>query len=221
MPRPLILFLALSLFSATVHGQQADVGEFPPVKQALTKLREATRRNRKVHDDANAKAFAEAEKSLKAEADRLTKAGKPEEAVAVKKLAANLGAFNPAQTGALVFNGHKYKFFADGLDWEKATAKCKEHGGHLVVIDNEDEQKFVFDQLKQQVGHPFMWVGVVHLDGQPGQWQTVNGDPLPYQNWTDGEPEDDDCGAMALKFNGKWYDTPKTKTLPFICEWDD
>lgn len=67
----------------------AFAGEAPALPQAaqsaLEKATAAVQANRAAYDKANAKAFEATEKALKAELERLTKAGKLEEAMAVKK----------------------------------------------------------------------------------------------------------------------------------------
>lgn len=81
----------VALILAGLPGSASRAEEFnprrlPSVRRALDKAEAEVRRNRKTFDEANEKVFAEAEKVLKVEVDRLSKAGKPEEAVAVKKL---------------------------------------------------------------------------------------------------------------------------------------
>lgn len=78
----------LSMVLALPVGWTADgeSAKLPPSAQAvIDQAEKAVGRNRDVYDDANGRALSEAEKGLKAELEKMTKAGKLEEAIAIKK----------------------------------------------------------------------------------------------------------------------------------------
>jgi hypothetical protein len=76
-----ILCLSFSLFCG-----EAEAPKLPQSVQSIINKAEATvQKNRVAYDNANDKAFSDTEKQLKSELDKLTKAGKLEEAMAVKK----------------------------------------------------------------------------------------------------------------------------------------
>lgn len=80
--------ILLSMLLAVSHGWAADgdLTKIPPSAQAiLDQAEKAIGRNRVAYDDANGKSLADAEKGLKAELEKMTKAGKLEEALAIKK----------------------------------------------------------------------------------------------------------------------------------------
>lgn len=91
MPRPLILFLAFSLCSATVHGQEAKKPS-PAVKRVLDKAVAEVKKNRVDFDKANAKPLGEARKALDELSTKLIKDGKAEEATAVLRQVGTLEA---------------------------------------------------------------------------------------------------------------------------------
>lgn len=237
MPRPLILLLAFSLLSASLYADDPDPTKLPVVKKTLDKAEADIRRNRKAYDEANEKAFGEAEKALKAEVDRLSKAGKPEEAVAVKKLIESLrdrltvkgekatALRNPAQQGAVAWNGHKYKYIAEKMAWHEAKAKCETMGGYLLVIDNQAEQDFVVELFKALEAKPeTVWCGVTR-GRMPGEWVTVKGQKASYTNWSRGNPSNhggrENCVEVIPPDGSLWNDRPENWPAPFICEWDD
>ena len=238
MPRLLSIALITALCLAfTASADEPDATKLPAVKKALDKAEAVVRRNRKAYDEANTKAVAEAEKELKNEVDRLSRAGKPEEAVAVKKLLESVGAsvvakaekkvapLNPAQAGAVAWNGHKYKYIADKLTWPDEKAKCEEMGGHLLIIDDRAEQDFVTQSLNALGGRTYkVWLGITH-GGTPGQWRTLNGGELTFTNWAPGEPNggrDAPAAYLLLEWGGRWDDAPGfPAALSYICEWDD
>ena len=45
--------------------------------------------------------------------------------------------------GAVVYNGHTYKVYQNGADYETAERECEERGGHLVTIADADTQNMV------------------------------------------------------------------------------
>lgn len=50
-----------------------------------------------------------------------------------------------------VFNGHYYYFSMTSLDWSNAEAACvSDVGGHLVSIQNGDEDKFVWSECDRR-----------------------------------------------------------------------
>jgi hypothetical protein len=77
-----ILCISFSLFC----GEAEPETKLPAAVQSiLNKAESAVQKNRIAYDNANEKAFSDTEKQLKGELDKLTKAGKLLEAVAVKK----------------------------------------------------------------------------------------------------------------------------------------
>jgi hypothetical protein len=142
------------------------------------------------------------------------------------------GANRPAQERAAAYNGHSYKAFADRLTWKEAQARCRQMGGHLVVIDNAAENQFVADLLAK-AGHLEAWIGITD-ELQEGQWRTVTDQRQIYVNWATGQPNNKNgeehyaifsnrtFGTSA--FGWKWADQPNAAvehSPRFICEWDE
>ena len=45
---------------------------------------------------------------------------------------------------ALVYNDHRYYIYSNVAEtWEEAEAYCEAHGGHLAVINNEEENTVI------------------------------------------------------------------------------
>jgi len=50
----------------------------------------------------------------------------------------------------------------------------------------------------------------------------VTGEPLTYQNWSQGEPNNlDDEDYTEMYRDGAWNDLPVDRGMYFVCEWDD
>lgn len=129
---------------------------------------------------------------------------------------------------AIEFNGHYYQFFdKTGLNWVQAKEYCEELGGHLVTITSEEEQAFIYDNIKNKQMKSY-WAGGLKVDSE---WTWITGEDWSYTNWNSGEPNNDsDCEYyLHVLDTGLWNDTKldmrpadtNTSNSSFICEWDN
>ena len=60
-----------------------------------------------------------------------------------------------------MYNGHCYGFYDQSLSWSVAREKCQEVGDRydLVVIDNDEENQFLKDKMKDYETTQY-WVGL-------------------------------------------------------------
>lgn len=111
---------------------------------------------------------------------------------------------------------HWYKRIDQRMDWQAAKAHCEALGGYLAVIENEAEANFV----QEIAGDQPVWIGLSD-HAQEGQWRWVNGKPLTYTRWAEGEPNN--AGGAenyaGLFHDGRWNDFPEQEML-FVCEWE-
>jgi hypothetical protein len=245
MHRPhLVVIIALSLNSANLYADEFDPKTLPAVKKALVKATTEVDRNRKAFDEANQKVFNEGKEAISKEVDRLTRAGKLEEAVAVKKFADNIGEQvlahaeksmtppHPGKAGAVAWNGHKYKVFKEQCSWHEAKKRCEEMGGYLVIINDEKEQNAVVNLLAgsgvlvdNTGGRKWdgVWIGAT-IEARAGGWAWIDNSPMAFSRWVSGQP--DGSGKylkLCIRHGGRWDDQPAGGfgTSFFICEWDD
>lgn len=102
---------------------------------------------------------------------------------------------------------HSYSFHKEDISWTDAQAKCRELGGHLVVISNEEELNTVIT-LAQQNGIEKVWVGC-HRENNNLIWE--NNETVDFYAWGRGEPSFYDSGDRVAEdylllwhFNGAW-----------------
>ncbi len=130
---------------------------------------------------------------------------------------------------ALTYNGHSYYIYSDVANtWEEAQAYCEARGGHLAVINDNDENHMLFIFMKA-AGYNSAYFGLSDA-AREGTWTWVNGDSSTYRNWASGEPNsessNEDYAEFYYKFSdGKWNDGnfkhgTVGDTRAFICEWD-
>lgn len=116
-------------------------------------------------------------------------------------------------------SGHTYEAVTSrgSLDWTDARADAEARSfrgvsGHLVTITSRQEDEFIQEAFSQTL-RSGPWLGGFQPEGSPepaGDWQWVTGEPFDYDNWGDGEPNDDggeDC-IQYLPGPPVWNDFP-------------
>ncbi|XP_063895756.1 secretory phospholipase A2 receptor [Helicoverpa armigera] len=115
--------------------------------------------------------------------------------------------------------GSCYKVHHKKATWHNAYEICAAEGGHLVVIDDEEEALIIKNMFPSPSnGQDTFFIGLFAY-GDPLDWMTVNGDRVDdvYNNWAPGQPDnrggiqhyatiiragtlDDDNGATKFRF---------------------
>ena len=107
------------------------------------------------------------------------------------------GVVNPA-------NGHTYHLLSPS-NWTDAEARAVELGGHLVTINDQAEQEWLFDTFAK--GHQFgLWTGLSNRN-RKGEFVWSSGQTSAYTNWGDGRPDRGQRSVMlSVELNGRWVD---------------
>ena len=143
--------------------------------------------------------------------------------------------------GGTAWNGHTYKVFEDGMNWEDAKLYCEDIGGHLVIIESQEEQTMLESILGEK---NFYWLGAsIELGKTDSTWRWVNGEHIDYSNWHGTQPDnftgEETCLMMynyqnpmdSSTVKGVWNDAQNdgecngeeffgASNSGFICEWD-
>ncbi len=104
------------------------------------------------------------------------------------------------------------------LDYESARESCQEAGYHLVTIQSNGENTFVF-QIAWEVSEYAWYIGYDDLE-EEGVFRWVEGES-EFTRWAGGEPNnygDEDCGSIGYFGTAEWNDYPCASLLPFLCE---
>ncbi|XP_073480469.1 uncharacterized protein [Aquarana catesbeiana] len=116
-----------------------------------------------------------------------------------------------------------YYLSSDSKPWNASKKDCEDRKAHLVVINSEEEMKF----LRGIANRKSFWIGLTDVDGT---WRWVDGtsyDITP-KFWGKDQPDDwkdhglggggEDCAA--LKDGNDWNDAPCSEKLleKYICE---
>jgi len=126
-------------------------------------------------------------------------------------------AFAEIPSGFSDFGGHCYGE-AVASTWAATQAEAVSLGGHLVTINDADENAFVFSISG---GGP--WIGYNDIAVE-GTFEWVSGIVTGgYENWAGGEPSGD-SDVVHMQGDGTWNDFPDTGVvtsgmmeLPFTC----
>lgn len=102
---------------------------------------------------------------------------------------------------------HTYQFFKEDKSWTEAQQACRDLGGYLAVVRNEEELQKVI-ALARQNGIEKVWLGC-HRENGELVWE--NGETVTYYVWGANEPSLYDNGDKVAEdylllwhFNGAW-----------------
>ncbi len=127
------------------------------------------------------------------------------------------------------FNGHYYTLITDPqMHWTEAETLAVDIGGHLVSINDQAEQDFINETfLSDDPALITAWIGLTD-EAEEGTFVWTTGEPLLYQNWETGDPNDlwdiEDYGAVNWGHYyddleiGTWHDLSNDPHLSSIIE---
>ena len=112
--------------------------------------------------------------------------------------------------GTLSYNDHHYYIYNDDAgNWSEALEKCKERGGYLAVINDEEENEALFDYM---VNNGFDGKGVAEPNNADSGEQYAELDiHMNGGHWNDGE-----FGRQTYTPEGDEY----RNKYAYICEWE-
>ena len=140
------------------------------------------------------------------------------------------------------YNGHHYSVFgpkhsivSDKADnWKDAKEYCESLGGHLAIIDSEEESKVLWNYTaSKDFGYRDIYFGLYYSETE-GKWFWVNGEEAAFVDWSSSDPRDlNDTWNYAYfdyqtgteykgwdSFNGEMWLGWGVR-LGYICEWDN
>ena len=128
----------------------------------------------------------------------------------------------PIKATAFYYNpstGHWYKI-VEG-DWETAEEAAVELGGHLVTINDANEQEWLVSTFG---GETYYWIGYTDKEKE-GEWKWISGEDSDYTNWAPDEPNNEgneDYAVMNWKQQygkGLWNDLGKNSPAWWSIEY--
>ncbi|KAI5643792.1 lectin c-type domain-containing protein [Phthorimaea operculella] len=127
-----------------------------------------------------------------------------------------------------------YKFYRSRNNWYHAGFTCMAEGGHLAIINSEIEAEVIrqiFEKNPADIIPGFDWKDSAFLGyyaanvSKTGEtiWMTMEDQTMSeagYADWSQSEPNNasGDEYCITTGRNGKLFDDPCWRELPFICE---
>jgi serine/threonine protein kinase len=130
-------------------------------------------------------------------------------------------------TDAKVFQGKFYRLFPEKMSWHDARSRCQELGGHLAVVTNDEQNRFL-TSLARERGIEMAWLGATD-ERVEGRWVWVDGTPMRYNSWdVELKQPNNKQGlehylVLLVSRRGLWSDQPNQPdqhSPGFICQWD-
>ena len=142
---------------------------------------------------------------------------------------------------ALSYKGHHYYIYNDvKSNWETAASNCRDRGGYMAVINDEEENETLYKYMTA-MGYDQAFFGLIYSNTND-DWVYLDGDTSDFRDWgynSEGVAEPNNAEGWeyhveldANMQDGHWNDAKfGTKTYTpdgdayknlyaYICEWD-
>jgi hypothetical protein len=123
-------------------------------------------------------------------------------------------------TKKVIFGKHQYQLVLTKLSWHAAKKACEQAGGHLAIVNGEDENRYIATLLAGREA----WIGCTD-EAEEGTWLWVDGSKVSYAGWDPGPPEpnaawDNEDYGRTKGEEGLWNDSQPDGCEAYVCEWD-
>ncbi|MBQ4284009.1 MAG: cellulose binding domain-containing protein, partial [Lachnospira sp.] len=126
-------------------------------------------------------------------------------------------------SNAAIRQNHAYAVSDTQVTWEEARKLCEDMGGHLIVIDDAEENEYIRNLLITEGKDGYVSIGYTD-EVNEGRWQWVNGSDSTYTNWDAVEPNNGHTTGRPqnhahMYSDGTWDDGWECDAY-YVCEWD-
>ena len=129
-----------------------------------------------------------------------------------------IGTPNLCPSGWKEFDGHCYRLYKEGVDWEEARNLCMLESSHLVSIHSQEESDFVVHEVARWGGY-LVWLGLKRVLDSSDEYEWEDKSAFDYANWDSDEPDHKgDCFLMGWSGVGSWAETYCSFDLNYICK---
>ena len=131
---------------------------------------------------------------------------------------------------AVKIGKHSYRAYDDKVSQSEAVKECRQKGGYLARITEQEELDRVGYRLRLEKKKMQLWIDGTDA-GKEGEWTALDGTPLGRIRWAFNQPDDANGrqnGLTVWVYEDKklgWLcgmnDAPEAERHGYICEWDD
>ncbi|KAM3929231.1 macrophage mannose receptor 1-like [Leptodactylus fuscus] len=122
----------------------------------------------------------------------------------------------------LIYNDSQYFVSKEQMPMEKAQEFCRRNFSHLVTINSESEQRFLWKYVSTKRTEYIYYIGL--RLGLDKEFKWMDGSPVDFVAWASGQPDfsnnDEFCTQIRTRL-GDWNDVNCGIPLAFICERTD
>ncbi|XP_016976247.2 accessory gland protein Acp29AB-like [Drosophila rhopaloa] len=115
------------------------------------------------------------------------------------------------QIGSKYFYIEKYS----EKNWSSASKTCRQMGGNLADIKDEQE---LIDLQANLKGDTHYWLGINDLFNKSDYLSIATGKPAPFLKWAIGSPTQLNTNNCIFLYNGGMYDYSCSYKFRFICQ---
>ncbi|XP_045074925.1 ladderlectin-like [Coregonus clupeaformis] len=117
-------------------------------------------------------------------------------------------------------------FVKTARTWPEAERHCMSLGANLASVHSSEEAQFLQDVVSSKTGSfTATWLGGIDtipgLVGKDRLWFWSDGANFDYQNWNQGEPNNNGGRepCIVMNFGGEhgWNDLECGNVLPYVC----
>lgn len=115
-------------------------------------------------------------------------------------------------------NGETFLLCDLDMGWRAASGWCESLGGTLARIDNAAQNQALWE-LTQSTNPGGWWIGLSDTDRDAGDWIWVDGEPMAFAPWAEGQPNfdgDEHCVHLRVS-QATWDDLACGHKRPFLC----
>ncbi|KFV95226.1 Macrophage mannose receptor 1, partial [Eurypyga helias] len=127
--------------------------------------------------------------------------------------------YEVTEDGWIIKGDKQYFFSTEKTSMEKARTFCKNNHGDLATITNNSERKFLWKCILKNGKLKSYLIGLLQNADQQFSW--MDGSPVHYAAWAQGEPNFADAQENCVVLNkkdGLWNDVSCGFSNGYICE---
>ena len=122
-----------------------------------------------------------------------------------------------------LYKDHAYAVSNETRSWDDAEKACESMGGHLVIIDDAEENAYIRDIANESGNGGYVAIGYTDRDNE-GRWKWVAPTDSTFEGWHSGEPNDGigyNAQDHAYMYSDGTWDDGWEGFHYYVCEWDN